>query len=157
MLRQSHLYPGPHGNRKQSQLGWTDAVSYTRHLSSVFASTPAADQGDTSHQNVVYDERAEAVAHLKAGEVLYLPAFWGQQTFSTYASTQEPAITLSVGFYPAAVFPDARPENRGPWGSTLNPEYPESIKGARQSKAFDQVMEKTIKDVEQGGQVSRHV
>ena len=56
------------------------------------------------------------VAHLGQGDTLYVPAFWGQQSF---AGLDAPVVTLGLELFPAAVAPDARPANRGAWGSIL--------------------------------------
>ena len=48
----------------------------------------------------------ETVVHLQSGDFLYMPAFWGHQTFSGNAG---PTISLSSWFFPVAVDPATRP------------------------------------------------
>ena len=54
------------------------------------------------------------------------------------------SISFVVTLWPTAVGPDDRPGERGPWGSILNPEHPDSKRNERQNKALKEALEKAI-------------
>lgn len=98
--RTAHLFPSPHPAARQSQLRWNKptpdrvAAGFTSH------------GGDFSGAVLNYSHAEEQIVPLKRGDVLYLPAYWGHQTFSADA----PTVSLALWFFPAAVDPRTRPE-----------------------------------------------
>eukprot|EP01052_Picozoa_sp_SAG31_P041853 SAG31_NODE_6464_length_2007_cov_1.645702_1_plen_230_part_00 len=48
----------------------------------------------------------ELVVRMQSGDALYMPAYWGHQTFSGLAA---PTVSLACWFFPVAVDPTSRP------------------------------------------------
>ena len=138
VLRHAHLHPhfhpNSHGQPAQSQLAWS-SEGWARSVSGY--GLPQNEQTPPPR----YDQTKETVAHLTGGDLLYVPAYWGQQTC---AGMSEATISLSVALWPTAVGPDDRPQDRGPWGSVLNPEHPDSKRSERQNKALREALEKAV-------------
>jgi hypothetical protein len=107
VLRKAHVYPHIHPNRGQSQLRW-DVETYDRDLAGYIYGS----QADEISPPPAYDTSKEQLARLRAGDVLYIPAFWGRQTFS---SMDAPTLSLEMTMHPTAVGPEERPHDRGTW------------------------------------------
>ena len=144
MLRKAHMFPHSHPNRHQSQLAW-NAETYDRDLAGYIYGSAAEEVAPAP----AYDTSKEQLAQLSGGDVLYIPAFWGRQTF---ASMNAPTLALQVTLFPTAVGPKDRPGNRGPWGSILNPESPDSKRGERQMKALEEAVTSAAKTAEPGAE-----
>jgi hypothetical protein len=140
MLRKAHMFPHVHPNRQQSQLHW-NAETYDRDLAGYIYDGSAAAPA--------YDTSKEQLAQLNNGDVLYIPAFWGRQTF---AGMNAPTLSVSITLFPTAVGPEERPGDRGPWGSVLNPEHPESERGARAHKALEEAVNSAGSKCETGAE-----
>jgi hypothetical protein len=92
VMRRAHLYPGGHPAQRQSQILWSGEDS-DRHV--VGFGTDA--HGDTERPPPTYNASLEQVAYLRSGDVLYMPALWGHQTFSELG---EPTVSLALWYYP---------------------------------------------------------
>ena len=138
VLRHAHLHPHFHPNSQgqpaQSQLAWS-REDWSRSVAGY--GLPQNEQTPPPR----YDQTKETVAHLTGGDLLYVPAYWGQQTC---AGMSEATISLLVTLWPTAVGPDDRAQDRGPWGSVLNPEHPDSKRSERQNKALREALEKAV-------------
>ena len=144
-LRHAHVHPFFHPNSQgqtiQSQMAWS---------SEEWDRTVAGYGLEHNEQTPPpqYDQTKELVAHLEGGDLLYVPAYWGQQTCSGRSAT----ISLLVTLWPTAVGPDDRPKDRGPWGSILDPEKPDSKRNARQNKALQEALGKAVEGAETAGE-----
>jgi hypothetical protein len=145
-VRHAHVHPQIHPNAQgqsiQSQLAWSSG-DWDRTV---------AGYG-LSHNDKTppprYNQTKETVAHMSSGDLLYLPAYWGQQPT---AGMESPSLSLVVSVWPTAVGPEDRPGNRGPWGSILNPEHPDSKRNERQNKALKEALEKAFEGTETTGE-----
>ena len=136
MVRRGHTFPSVHPNRRQSQLGWS-SEDWDRDVAGFSAEGGGAAE-------IRYNTSTEVVAHLGQGDTLYVPAFWGQQSF---AGLDAPVVTLGLELFPAAVAPDARPANRGAWGTILAgpPDGSEpEVRGERQRKATQEAIQMAL-------------
>lgn len=142
MLRHAHPHPTFHPNSVgqgiSSQLAWS-SEEWDRSV--VGYGVPQNKQTPLP----LYNQSTETVAHLKSGDLLYVPAYWGQHTTAGMSTA---SISFLVHAWPVAVGPDDRPGNRGPWGGVLNPEYPDSKRNERQNKAFKEALENAAKGAE---------
>ena len=91
VLRRSHLFPRLHPAQRQSQLLWSSEES-DRDL--VGYST--AEGKDTHRPAPVYNQSREQLAYLRPGDVLYIPALWGHQTFS---ELDGPTVSMALWYY----------------------------------------------------------
>lgn len=89
----AHLHPEMHPASRQSALAW-DAANPSRVA--IGYSTPLGD--DVDRKQPAYPRSRERVAQLSAGKVLYIPAYWGHQTFT--APDAGPSISLALWYYP---------------------------------------------------------
>jgi hypothetical protein len=100
IIRRGHLLPVNHPAERQTQLRWT-SEDPDRKL----AGFNAAVGEDVDRPEPVYNQSREQVAYLQPGDVLYLPAFWGHQTFSGLGG---PTVSLATWIFPAGGDPLAR-------------------------------------------------
>ena len=102
LIQHGHLHPTMHPSRAQSQVEW-DSPFPERKLRGY--STAAG--GDVGRPPPEYRRAmGEMVVHLKSLDVLYIPAFWGHQTFS---GADMPTVSLACWFFPHAQNPADRP------------------------------------------------
>lgn len=97
VIRTAYLCPTLHPAGRQSQLRW-DSSTPDRVVAGF--TPPRGDDGTRGAPN--YTHVDEQRVHLAKGDVVYLPPFWGHQTFSTNAG---PTVSLALWFFPAAVDP----------------------------------------------------
>ena len=93
MVDTAHLFPWSHPAQRQSQIGWSSAVS-SRRVSG-FSSLEGSDvsrQGPTT-----YAQLLERRVVMRPGDVLYIPTHWGHQTFT---GGDGPSVSYALWFFP---------------------------------------------------------
>eukprot|EP01043_Picozoa_sp_COSAG02_P038881 COSAG02_NODE_3031_length_7513_cov_19.127192_3_plen_530_part_00 len=100
IIRHGHLLPVNHPAERQTQLLWT-SEDPDRKLKGF----NTAIGEDTDRPQPTYNQSREQVAYLQPGDVLYLPAFWGHQTFSGLGG---PTVSLATWIFPAGGNPLGR-------------------------------------------------
>jgi len=101
VVRSAHLFPKQHPAARQSQLRWSGPG--TDRTMNGFTTAVGSD-GDRPPP--MYTHLGEKVVRLRRGDVLYLPAYWGHQTFGG----NTPTVSLALWFFPTAVDPRRRPQ-----------------------------------------------
>ena len=92
LLRRGHLYPKGHPASRQSQILWGSEDSDRRMVG---FGTP--ESVDVERPGPAYNASTEQVAYLRGGDVLYIPALWGHQTFS---QMDGPTVSLALWYHP---------------------------------------------------------
>ena len=85
----AHLFPNVHPASRQSALAWS-APSSARRPDGY--STPAG--ADRARPPPAYSASRERVARLRPGDVLFIPPYWGHQTFS--ADRRNASVSLAL-------------------------------------------------------------
>ena len=100
IIRRAHLLPVNHPAERQTQLLW-DGEDPDRKLKGY-----SSDVGDdTDRPAPTYNQTREQIAFLEPGDLLYMPAFWGHQTFSELGG---PTVSLATWIFPAGGDPLSR-------------------------------------------------
>lgn len=100
IIRHGHLLPVNHPAERQTQLLWT-----SEDPDRTLAGFNTAIGEDIDRPQPTYNQSREQVAYLQPGDVLYLPAFWGHQTFSGPGG---PTVSLATWIFPAGGNPLGR-------------------------------------------------
>ena len=112
ILRKGHLYPSMHPSARHSQVRWSSSLPDTRQM----LDFPNAVKPE-------FNASAQLRVTLRPGDVLYMPAFWGHQTFSD--SDKTPTISLAMWFSTPASNPYSVPGSlRGPsFGANIGDDF----------------------------------
>eukprot|EP00038_Savillea_parva_P017249 m.19514 g.19514 ORF g.19514 m.19514 type:complete len:607 (-) comp3701_c0_seq1:63-1883(-) len=122
LLHSTHLLPEIHPGGRQSQLQWSSATPH-RHVTGVGATAPEhmVPHYTSGHKDV------EHVVHLRPGDLLYVPSYWGHETFG---GGVDPTVSMAFWSHPTVVHPLRRhPEHKGMYSSTEREEDWSAMRG----------------------------